>query len=157
MGRTTQAIRNVTNHFGARETGGSIGRQPTYGVENELTLDISVETFRWGTNTFNPGPFVLPAGSKVLGVKFFVDTNIVFSNPAANFVIKGGADTITVPGSAFVKGWYAVADASLTGVFKSTSIGTLVDTPLTVDTGGLLPTSVDPRVRFVIEYLKTTV
>ena len=157
MGRTVQAIRNVTNHFGARATGGGIGRQPTYGVDNEVTLDISAETFRWGTNTFNPGPLVLPAGSKVLSVKFRVDENIVFSNPTANFVIKGGADTITVVGSAFVKGWYTVADANLTGIFKSTSTGTIVDTPLTVDNGGLLPTSVDPRVRFVIEYLKTTV
>lgn len=154
MGKEVATVRGVRNHYGARDTGGGLGHQPTYGVENELTFDFGPEVMGY------TAPFkvyaTIPKGAQTLNVAYYIEAT---GTPVltGSFLIKAGntGNVLEIEGTDIdVTGWGSTFTTA-TGVFATNGVaGSNLE--LTVDKNDLALTSgVLPRVRVVITYRKT--
>lgn len=146
-------VSTVSNHYGARDTGGFGGVSRTAGFENEMTLVVTPEMIE--EENFTLVPFRLPKGALIKSV---------YAEVEEAFVIGGTSPALDIgtEGSEATNGFTTTeAQLEAVGAYDLTSAlsGTWAD-PLTADTlvgiafSGTSPTVTDVgKVKFVVTYM----
>lgn len=148
----------VTNFYGVRETGGTVGKQPSAGPYVELTFDLDVT----GMATDLYAPVVIPAGSKI--VEVYVETVEAFTITTAAakcYIGTEGAEStngIQIDDTVLeAVGVVKLATGKLLGKWNDAS--SYIDTSVTV---GYANSTLDPsgtagKARVIVRYLKSKV
>lgn len=158
MGKEMQPVLGVTNHYGAREIGGTVGAQPTAGPKRIITFDLDVESM---ADDLFP-EVVIPANSKILDVYVFVDEafTITTGSTAGYIGAEGDEDTngIQLDDTLLeAEGVTKLATGKLLGTFNDATSYISTATTLGFDIGTLDPAGTAGKARVVISYLQAVV
>lgn len=152
-GVSTTRVTNVSNHFGARVSGGAKGIIKTEGAMREAVINFSGENASDGTFDLETA-LKIPAGAVIEDVYLKVDEVFVLGGTTPTILI--GTDSTEVTNGFVVS--EAQAEAAATYDLTSTLTGTWAS-PLAAETtvgialGGTTPTSTTAgRAKVVIRY-----
>ena len=150
---------NVTSHYGNRDTGGTDGKLPSTGANDQLVINFDGKIFADVENTLVE--YVIPAGAIIKGVYMDVEEAFAFGGTSAGLDIGTDGSEATNGFSVTEAQLEATNSVNLTSELSGTWDG---EAPLAADTTvgfalfGTSPTMAESgKARFVIEYVKTTV
>lgn len=143
---------DVKNHYGARETGRATGVYETDGAKRQIVVELTGELV--GDEIFVE-PFVIPAGSLILGA--YVDVDEVFVLGGTTPTILVGTDGSEVTNGLVIS--EAVAEALGVADLTATLTGTwaaklAAATTVGITLGGTTPTVTNAgTAKLIIEYI----
>lgn len=154
MAYLNQAGLGVSNQYGTRDTGVSIGTDHTRNAKHELNVEFTAQEMAQGGNFFLP-PYVIPKGARFVSAYLTVHTPITVSASVSLGGTAPATNGITLTAGQLGAAADTIADVSsaLTGTWATASaLGTTADEKVTYLGGGTITRNTG-KVTLVLTYI----
>ena len=153
---------NVNNFYGARQTGGGIGLEHSYGTTFTLRVDLTGQSINDAINGFTP-PVVIPKGAKFTSATLRVDEAFSMTGTTPTVQI-GAAGSVATNGFVLSEteletvGTKAIASAGAGTWATNSATGTTAASKVAFALGGTTPVvaTTAGKATLILEYVNVT-